>query len=76
MPMRSRSGGGRVTVVDTGGLLLDDETIRALIRSQAEEAIRGANVVVFLLDGEAGPIPEDRDIATICGPSACRSCPL
>ena len=59
-----RSGGGRVTVVDTGGLLLDDEDhFVPLIRSQAEEAIRGANVVVFLLDGEAGPIPEDRDIA-------------
>ncbi|PWB71228.1 MAG: ribosome biogenesis GTPase Der [Holophagae bacterium] len=59
-----RPQGGRVTVVDTGGLLLEDEEgFVPLIRSQAEEAIRGANAVVFLLDGEAGPIPEDRDIA-------------
>jgi len=59
-----RPGGGRVTVVDTGGLLLEDEDQYVpLIRSQAEEAIRGADAVVFLLDGESGPIPEDRDIA-------------
>ena len=59
-----RPHGGRVSVVDTGGLLLEDEDhFVPMIRSQAEEAIRGADAVVFLLDGEAGPIPEDRDIA-------------
>ncbi|HPA81403.1 MAG TPA: ribosome biogenesis GTPase Der [Thermoanaerobaculales bacterium] len=59
-----RPGGGRVTIVDTGGLLLEDEDRYVpLIRSQAEEAIRGADAVVLLLDGEAGPIPEDRDIS-------------
>jgi GTP-binding protein len=59
-----RPDGGRVTVVDTGGLLLEDEDRYVpLIRSQAEEAIRGANAVVLLLDGDAGPIPEDRNIA-------------
>jgi len=34
-----------------------------LIRSQAEVAIKGGDVVLFLLDGELGLIPEDRDIA-------------
>jgi GTP-binding protein len=59
-----RPGGGRVTVVDTGGLLLaDEDRYVPLISSQAEAAIRGANAVVLLLDGDAGPIPEDRDIA-------------
>jgi GTP-binding protein len=58
-----RPGGGAVTVVDTGGLLMEDEdTFVPLIRGQAEAAIRDGDVVVFLLDGEAGPIPEDREI--------------
>jgi GTP-binding protein len=53
-----------VTVIDTGGLLLEDEDrFVPMIRSQAEEAIRGADAVVFILDGVAGPIPEDREIA-------------
>jgi GTP-binding protein len=59
-----RPGGGAVTVVDTGGLLLEDEDrFVPLIRGQAEAAIRDGNVVLFLLDGESGPIPEDREIA-------------
>jgi GTP-binding protein len=59
-----RPGSGAVTVVDTGGLLMEDEdTFVPLIRGQAESAIRDGDVVIFLLDGEAGPIPEDREIA-------------
>ncbi|HSL19112.1 MAG TPA: ribosome biogenesis GTPase Der [Methylomirabilota bacterium] len=59
-----RPGGGRVTVVDTGGLLLGDEDgFVPLIRSQAEVAIADSDVVVLLLDGDSGPIPEDREIA-------------
>ncbi len=58
-----RPGGGRVTIVDTGGLLMEDEDhFVPLIRGQAEAAIRDGDVVLFLLDGEAGPIPEDREI--------------
>ena len=59
-----RPGGGPVTVVDTGGLLLKDEDhFVPMIRSQAEVAITGGDVVLLLLDGEIGPIPEDREIA-------------
>lgn len=59
-----RPGGGQVTVVDTGGLLLEDEDrFVPMIRSQAEVAIREADAVLLLLDGELGPIPEDREIA-------------
>jgi GTP-binding protein len=59
-----RLGGGTVSVVDTGGLLMEDEdTFVPLIRGQAEAAIRDGDVVIFLLDGEAGPIPEDREIS-------------
>jgi len=59
-----RPGGGQVTVVDTGGLLLKDEDrFVPLIRAQAEVAITGGDVVLLLLDGVLGPIPEDREIA-------------
>ena len=60
-----RPGGGAVTLVDTGGLLMEDEdTFVPLIRGQAEAAIRDGDVVILLLDGESGPIPEDREIST------------
>jgi GTPase len=59
-----RPGGGQVTVVDTGGLLLKDEDqFVPMIRSQAEVAISSSDVVLLLLDGESGLIPEDREIA-------------
>ncbi len=59
-----RPGGGQVTVVDTGGLLLNNEDYFVpMIRSQAEVAITGGDVVLLLLDGVLGLIPEDRDIA-------------
>ncbi len=55
---------GVVTLVDTGGLLLGDEDhFVPLIRSQAETAIRDADLVLLMLDGDVGPIPEDREIA-------------
>ena len=54
-----------MTVIDTGGLLFEDtDAFVPLIRSQADVAIREADAVVFLLDGEAGLLPEDREIAT------------
>jgi GTP-binding protein len=59
-----RLDGGTVTVVDTGGLLMEDEdTFVPLIRGQAEAAIRDGDAVIFLLDGESGPIPEDSEIS-------------
>ena len=59
-----RPGGGQVTVVDTGGLLLvDEDQFVPMIRSQAEVAITGGDVVLLLLDGESGLIPQDREIA-------------
>ena len=57
-------GNGFLTLVDTGGLLMvDEDTFVPLIRGQAETAIRDGDVVLFMLDGEAGPIPEDHEIA-------------
>jgi GTPase len=59
-------GGGVVTLVDTGGLLLDDEEgYIPFIRAQAKTAMAGADAILLVLDGAAGPIPEDRDIAAL-----------
>ncbi len=56
--------GGTVTVVDTGGLLFEDsDAFVPLIRSQAGTAAREADAVLFLVDGETGVMPEDREIA-------------
>ncbi len=53
-----------VTVVDTGGLLLEGgDAFVPLIRAQAESALRSASVAVLLLDGATGPVPEDQEIA-------------
>jgi GTP-binding protein len=55
--------GRRVTLIDTGGLILGEEGgFLPLIRTQAETAIRDGDVVLLLLDGETGPVPEDRAI--------------
>jgi GTP-binding protein len=57
-------GGGRATIIDTGGLILDEDAgFLALIRSQAEAAIRDGDVILLVLDGQAGLVPEDREIA-------------
>ncbi|MCP4901647.1 MAG: ribosome biogenesis GTPase Der [bacterium] len=59
-----RPGGSRVTLIDTGGLLLvDEDQWVPLIRGQAEEALKGADAVLFVVDGHSGIIPEDSDIA-------------
>jgi len=59
-----RPGGGPVTLVDTGGLLMEDEDhFIPLIREQAETALAGADAVIFLLDGQSGPLPEDHELA-------------
>ncbi len=59
-----RPSGGTITLVDTGGLLMEDaDRFVPLIRDQAEAAIAEADAVILLLDGDAGPIPEDREIA-------------
>jgi GTP-binding protein len=56
--------GAVVTVVDTGGLLLEGgDAFVPLIRAQAEAALRDASAAVLLLDGATGPVPEDQEIA-------------
>ncbi|MBW4597129.1 MAG: ribosome biogenesis GTPase Der [Brasilonema angustatum HA4187-MV1] len=52
------------TVVDTGGLVFNDDTeFLPLIRQQAMAALAEASVAIFLVDGRTGPTPADEEIA-------------
>lgn len=51
-------------VVDTGGLVFDDDTeFLPLIREQAALALAEASVAVFVVDGQMGPTAADSEIA-------------
>jgi GTP-binding protein len=51
-------------VVDTGGLVFDDETeFLPLIRQQAIAALSESKVAIFVVDGQAGLTEADREIA-------------
>ena len=51
-------------VVDTGGLVFDDDTeFLPLIREQAMAALTEASAALFVVDGQAGPTPADAEIA-------------
>jgi len=58
--------GQQFTLVDTGGFepLLEDEIPRK-VRQQAEQAIREADLIVFMVDGRAGLTPTDIEVAAI-----------
>ncbi len=51
-------------VVDTGGLVFNDDTeFLPLIRQQAMTALAEASAAIFLVDGQTGPTPADQEIA-------------
>jgi GTP-binding protein len=58
--------GRRYELTDTGGLEYGDSPMSAYageIRDQAERALAEADFIVFVVDGAAGVLSEDRDIA-------------
>ncbi len=51
-------------VVDTGGLVFNDDTeFLPLIRQQAMTALTEACAAIFVVDGHTGPMPADEEIA-------------
>jgi GTP-binding protein len=51
-------------VVDTGGLVFDDDTeFLPLIREQVMAALAEAKAAIFVVDGQLGPTPADQEIA-------------
>jgi GTP-binding protein len=58
--------GRQFTLIDTGGYIPDSEdVIEAAVQEQAEVAIQEADVVLFVVDGAAGLLPVDREIASL-----------
>jgi len=61
-------GDGRVgdwpyLVIDTGGLSGEPDSLDAKMADQTLEAVREADLVIFMVDGRAGINPVDEDIA-------------
>jgi GTP-binding protein len=68
--------GRRYELTDTGGLEYGDSPMSAFageIREQATRALDEADLVLFVVDGAAGVLSEDRDIATQLRPVASRT---
>ncbi len=58
--------GHRLLLVDTGGYdTTEDAPFAGHIREQVERAISSADVVLFVLDGRAGPLADDYAIADV-----------
>ncbi|MBL9036980.1 MAG: ribosome biogenesis GTPase Der [Archangium sp.] len=55
-----------VTVVDTGGFVLDgdEDQLASQIRLQAQAAVEAADVIVLIVDGRVGVTSADRDVAS------------
>lgn len=54
-------------IVDTGGIDLsaDESNLFSRVKEQTEIAIEEASVILFVLDGRAGIMPDDYDVAKI-----------
>jgi GTPase len=58
--------GKRFTLIDTGGFVpASEDVIETAIREQAQIAIEEAQLVLFVVDGESGLLPADKEIAAI-----------
>ncbi len=64
--MRTDWNGRDFVVVDTGGIVPGtDEELLQSVEQQARVAIEEADVIVFIVDGEAGVTPVDEDVANL-----------
>lgn len=59
---RGKMGDKAFLVVDTGGLESEQSQFGAMVRRQVEQVLEEAQVVVFLVDGKDGLVPQDREI--------------
>ncbi len=72
----SLDDGRRYELTDTGGLEYGDSPMSAYageIRAQATRALHEADFIIFVVDGAAGVMPEDRDIANDLRPEASKT---
>lgn len=52
-------------LIDTGGLTEQSDNMSELMRKQAQLAIDEADLVLFLVDAQAGLMPDDHDVAQL-----------
>lgn len=64
--------GRRFILVDTGGFEADPVGIMALVRSQAEQAVAEADIILFLVDAKDGLTPADAEVAGLLRKAARR----
>jgi GTPase len=72
----SLDDGRRYELTDTGGLEYGDSPMSAFageIKQQAQTAVREADFILFVVDGAAGLLSEDRDIAEELRPEAAKT---
>jgi len=62
--------GNEYEVIDTGGLTEASDLISQLIREQVVEFLKSIDLLICVMDGRAGLIPEDRDIIRIASETA------
>jgi len=55
----------KFTVIDTGGIEINDAPFLTEIKAQAEIAINEADVIIFAVDGKTGLLPSDKDVMEI-----------
>jgi len=58
--------GKNFTLIDTGGMeFTKDDTITSLVKKQVEIAMEEADVILFVVDGQAGVNPDDYMVAKL-----------
>ena len=72
----SLDDGRRYELTDTGGLEYGESPMSAFadeIKAQAQRALADADFILFVVDGAAGVLPEDREIAGDLRPNASKT---
>ena len=57
--------GKEFDMIDTGGLTESPDLFSQLIREQVKEALQGIDLLLVVMDGRVGLMPEDRDVARL-----------
>lgn len=58
--------GYEMELIDTGGLdVEDDEQLEERVISHAERAMREADAILFVIDGRAGVMPQEKELAKV-----------
>lgn len=66
--------GHEFEVLDTGGLTEATDIFSQLIKEQVSEILRSVDVLVVVMDGRAGLMPEDRDLIKIAKQTGLPMC--